>query len=170
MELDLECVASFLVLCEEEHFARAAARLHFTPPALSKRLQRLEHQIGARLLNRGPTGTTALTAAGWQFAEQAVAAMDQAHRAQVTACAAARTPIRAVVRIGVPSVINTQPAAQALTRPIQALRERIPGVEIQCIGVPYGRTLDCLLHHMVDILWSPADIKHPALDFRGLSL
>jgi DNA-binding transcriptional LysR family regulator len=36
MELDLSGVASFLVLGEEVHFGRAAARLHLTQSALSK--------------------------------------------------------------------------------------------------------------------------------------
>jgi LysR family transcriptional regulator, benzoate and cis,cis-muconate-responsive activator of ben and cat genes len=168
MELDLECVASFLILCEEEHFGRAATRLHLTSPALSKRLQRLEHQVGARLIDRGPTGTTALTAAGWQFADHATVVMDQARAAQAAARAAAHTPIRAVVRIGVPGIISAQPLTRSLTGPIHTLRERIPGVEIQCIGVPYGSTLDCLLNDMVDILWSPAQIQRPALESRPL--
>lgn len=51
-DLDLSSVASFLVLAEEEHYARAAQRLHLTPSALTKRMQRLERQIGAVLLVR----------------------------------------------------------------------------------------------------------------------
>ncbi len=64
MHLDLVCVESFLVLIEEGHYGRAAARLHVTSPTLTKRVQRLERQLKVRLLERGPGGVVALTAAG----------------------------------------------------------------------------------------------------------
>ena len=56
MELDLGLASSFLVLAEERHYGRAAARLHLTSPALTKRIQRLERQLGVVLLQRGPAG------------------------------------------------------------------------------------------------------------------
>ncbi len=64
MHLDLVCVESFLVLIEEGHYGRAAARLHITSPTLTKRVQRLERSLKVRLLDRGPSGVVALTAAG----------------------------------------------------------------------------------------------------------
>jgi DNA-binding transcriptional LysR family regulator len=48
MDLDLSCVASFLVLLDERHYGRAAAKLNLTSSALSKRIQRLERQVGVR--------------------------------------------------------------------------------------------------------------------------
>lgn len=169
MELDLECVASFLVLCEEEHFGRAAARMHLTSPALTKRLHRLEHQVGARLIDRGPTGTTALTAAGWEFSDHAKVVMEHARTAQAAACKAAHAPLWAVVRVGIPGILSAFPAKSVLSGPIRALRERIPGVEIECVGVPYGSTLDYLLNGQVDILWSPGEIRHPSLECQPLA-
>lgn len=64
MHLDLVCVESFLVLTQEAHYGRAAARLHITSPTLTKRVQRLERQLKARLLERGPSGVVSLTPAG----------------------------------------------------------------------------------------------------------
>jgi DNA-binding transcriptional LysR family regulator len=41
MELDLLLASTFMVLVDEKHFGRAAARLHLTSSALTKRIQRL---------------------------------------------------------------------------------------------------------------------------------
>ena len=41
VHLDLDGVESFLVLAEEVHFGNAATRLHVSPSARTKRIQRL---------------------------------------------------------------------------------------------------------------------------------
>jgi DNA-binding transcriptional LysR family regulator len=61
--LDLRLLPSFLVLAQELHFSRAAARLHVAQPALSQQIARLERQVGARLFDRPPQ-PVALTEAG----------------------------------------------------------------------------------------------------------
>jgi DNA-binding transcriptional LysR family regulator len=85
MDLDLSCVASFLVLVEEAHFGRAAALLHLTPSALTKRMQRLERQVGVVLLRRDSTGVAGLTAAGRRFAMEADLLLAAAHAARAAA-------------------------------------------------------------------------------------
>jgi DNA adenine methylase len=47
--VDLDLLPSFLVLAEELHYARAAARLGINRPALTQQRQRLEQQLGLRL-------------------------------------------------------------------------------------------------------------------------
>jgi hypothetical protein len=42
INLDVGCVASFLILVEEANYGRAAERLRVSGPALTKRIQRLE--------------------------------------------------------------------------------------------------------------------------------
>ncbi len=68
MDLDLGCVVAFLVLADERHYARAAARLHLSPSALTRRVQLLERQLGAALVTRGPAGVRGLTPAGERLA------------------------------------------------------------------------------------------------------
>ena len=81
-DLDLGCVADLLVVIEEGSYRRAAVRLYRSPSALSRRIQRLERQVGVPLLLRGPAGTVGATAAGVAFAAEAVPLLDAARTAR----------------------------------------------------------------------------------------
>jgi DNA-binding transcriptional LysR family regulator len=54
--MDLLLLRSFLTVAESGGVTAAATRLHITQPALSRRLQQLEEQLGAPLLDRGRKG------------------------------------------------------------------------------------------------------------------
>ena len=61
---DLLRLARFLVvIVEEGHFGHAADRLDISQPSLSQGLQRLERELGVKLLHRGPRSVE-LTVAG----------------------------------------------------------------------------------------------------------
>jgi DNA-binding transcriptional LysR family regulator len=66
VDLDLRLVRYFVVVAEELHFGRAAAKLHISQPALSKQVRKLEDQLGARLLVRD-SRHVALTVRGDEF-------------------------------------------------------------------------------------------------------
>ena len=74
---DLDRLRSFLVLAEELHFTRAAARLHLTQPALSQQIQALERQLGGDLLRRDARGCT-LTEVGHLVAAEALRLLAEA--------------------------------------------------------------------------------------------
>lgn len=78
--LELRHVRSFVVLSEELHFGRAAARLHLAQPALTKHLQQLEAGLGVQLVRRN-NRSVSLTEAGRAFLVEAERALDQAERA-----------------------------------------------------------------------------------------
>jgi DNA-binding transcriptional LysR family regulator len=62
-ELDLRLLRHFVVVAEELHFTRAAARLYLAQQALSRDVARLERQLGVRLFTR-TTRRVALTPDG----------------------------------------------------------------------------------------------------------
>jgi DNA-binding transcriptional LysR family regulator len=65
--LEPDCLEAFVAVVEEQHFVSAADRLGCTQSVVSKRLQRLEDQLGGRLLSRGKRSRIALTREGTQF-------------------------------------------------------------------------------------------------------
>jgi DNA-binding transcriptional LysR family regulator len=66
VDLDLARVRAFVAVADEGHFGRAAAALSVSQQGLSKRVARLEAELGVRLLTRSAGGIS-LTGAGRRF-------------------------------------------------------------------------------------------------------
>jgi DNA-binding transcriptional LysR family regulator len=115
---------AFLVLAEELHFGRAAARLFMTQPALSQQIRALERDLGVWLIDR-TTRRVCLSHAGRELlpaVEEAVRAADRLREAARTRSGSGRLVIGSLENIvlmePVPAVIDT-------------FRETMPGVDIQ---------------------------------------
>jgi DNA-binding transcriptional LysR family regulator len=96
--MELRQLRYFVTLAEELHFGRAAAREHIVQSALSQQLQRLERELGVRLLERS-THHVGLTAAGAAFLVEARQIIDHVERAAQVARSAAGTSPR--LRVGI---------------------------------------------------------------------
>ena len=128
----------FVTLAEELHFGRAAAREHIVQSALSQQVQRLERELGVRLLERS-THHVGLTPAGAAFlpqARQIIAHVDRA--AQIARSAAGSAPS---LRVG---IIDASYDSMPLI--LNEVRARYPDLIIHQVeaGVPeqYQRLLD----------------------------
>jgi DNA-binding transcriptional LysR family regulator len=66
MDVSLHQLRGFVVVAEEQHFGRAAARLNLTQPPLSRQVQALEAALGVALFDRVGRGVR-LNAAGEVF-------------------------------------------------------------------------------------------------------
>ena len=52
--MNLQQIKYFLVLCEEQHFSRAARRCDISQPSLTNAIKALEHELGGCLFDRKP--------------------------------------------------------------------------------------------------------------------
>jgi DNA-binding transcriptional LysR family regulator len=78
--MDLQRLRYFVVVAEERHITRAAARLGMAQPPLSQQIRILEKELETRLFERLPKGV-ALTPAGEVLLGDARALLDAADRA-----------------------------------------------------------------------------------------
>src|SRR5919199_3131025 len=72
--IDTEALQSFMAVAEELNFRRAAERLHLDQSALSRRIQKLEAQVGFELFVRS-TREVRLTEAGRSFYDDNLATL-----------------------------------------------------------------------------------------------
>jgi LysR family transcriptional activator of glutamate synthase operon len=76
--MDADQLRAFVAVARARRFTRAARTLGVSQPSLSRRVQQLERDLGARLVVRTPSGAV-LTSAGERFlphAERALASID----------------------------------------------------------------------------------------------
>ena len=82
--LELRHLTTLVAVAEEESFARAAARLGYTPSAVSQQITALERIVGERLVERASgRRIVALTHAGTLLIEHAGGVLDQLAAARV---------------------------------------------------------------------------------------
>jgi DNA-binding transcriptional LysR family regulator len=138
-DLDLRLVRYFTAVAAHRHFGRAAAELLIAQPSLSRQIRSLEQQLGARLLDRTPQGTT-LTEAGAVFLPKAKSLLRAADQAAAAARAAAQ-PSRITIGYTVGLII---------TPAIRNLRHQHPDADVQALHLNWDEPREALLGHRVD--------------------
>jgi DNA-binding transcriptional LysR family regulator len=154
-ELDLTKLRAFVTLAEYLHFGRAAEALHLTQPGLSRQIQTLERQLGARLLERDRRNV-ALTEAGRQLLEDALPLLETVNATRQRVARAARGPRRLVV--GFRAGVIPTPA-------IAALCELHPDLVVDVKRLEWDDQEPNLLSGQVDIAY----VREPITE-RGLRL
>jgi DNA-binding transcriptional LysR family regulator len=126
--VELRHLRYFVVVAEERHFGRAADRLHLAQPPLSRQIRALETELGVELFHR-TTRRVDLTPAGELLLERA--------RSILTAVDSATEDCRRAARgeAGRLSMGFTGSTTYGLLPVVAgALRERLPGVELELHG------------------------------------
>jgi DNA-binding transcriptional LysR family regulator len=145
VDVDLRLLRAFLTVAEELHFGRAAERLHIAQPALSQQIQRLERQLGLRLLDR-TSRTVALTTAGETFLVEARRTVSSADRAVAVA--------RRIARGESPELVVgflAQGAGEQMSAILDGFRERQPDVVLRMRAMRFTNHLSALRAGDVDL-------------------
>ena len=123
--MELRQLRHYVVLAEELHFRRAAARLHISQPPLSKQIAALEQELGCQLLER-TRRRVALTPAGEAFLRDTRAVLAELDVAVSTA-RALDAGLAGVLRIGFvgSALLSIVPAA------VHAFSDGRPNVEVE---------------------------------------
>ena len=136
----------FVVLADEQHFGRAALQLDISPPTLTNQIQKLEKELGARLVERRGNTHVELTEAGKRFLERARNVLREAAEAKAVAQQVARGEIGRL-EIGFMTVASL---IGLIAECFGGFRKQNPGIELvlramvtidQINGI-LGRTLD----------------------------
>ena len=162
--MELRQLRSFAALAEEQHFGRAATRLHIAQPALSQQIKQLECELGVALVDR-TTRRVELTGAGRRFADHArtvLASVDRAS-ADMALVASGHAGRVSVGFIGT-ATYDLLPVAA------REVRDVLPGVELEL----HGELLSpALLEGLTDgtydlVVIRPDSVVRPGVDVRGL--
>jgi DNA-binding transcriptional LysR family regulator len=141
--MELRQLRYFVTLAEELHFGRAAAREHIVQSALSQQLQRLERELGVRMLER-TTHHVQLTPAGSTFLIEARQILAHVERAEVaTQRAASSDP---TLRVGI--VDASYDSMPQILRPV---REQYPGLEIHEMEAGVPEQFRMLMNGQLDV-------------------
>lgn len=147
----------FATVAEQRHFGRAAEVLHVTQSSLSRQIARLEHQVGARLLDRAPRGTR-LTEAGEAFLPRAEELLRAASRGAAAARAAAEPQ-----RVTIGHVTNL-----VVTPAVRELRQRHPDARVDTRHLEWNEPRSALLDHRVDAVVARLPFPTDQLDVTVL--
>lgn len=133
--MELRHMRAFIAVAEELNFRRAAERLHMAQPPLSQQIKRIEHEVGARLLDR-TTRQVRLTPAGVAFLADARRAVEAADTAPRSARLAA-SGHTGTLRLGVSGPTFYEVVVQMATR----LRKSRPRIRLEISGPAFGGEL-----------------------------
>lgn len=145
-DLELRLVRYFTAVAAHQNFGRAAADLRVAQPALSRQIQRLEKQLGARLLVRVPQGAR-LTAAGQAFLPKAQALLEAARQAELA--------VRE--HVGAERIVIGYVEDLVITDAVRELRRRHPDAEISTRHLSC-RDVQALAERQVDALIARAPL------------
>jgi DNA-binding transcriptional LysR family regulator len=141
----LRHLVHFLAVAQEEHFHRAAERLHMTQSALSRRIQRLELELGVCLFDRSRQGAT-LTPAGRELKHHALRLLAGLDRSVQRIHATRRAEGRCLRVAIIAAAIQSQQVALGLRR----FSESNPDAELEIVSMLTDEQLQALEEERLD--------------------
>ncbi|RIX46223.1 MAG: LysR family transcriptional regulator [Rhodocyclales bacterium GT-UBC] len=162
ISFELAEIQGFVAVAEKLNFKAAADAVFISQPALSRRIDKLEMQVGARLLER-TTRHVALTEAGQRFLEHARAALEELQLG-LQDISESTTRRRSVVTLAcVPSV-----AANLLPHVLKRFAERFPDTRIRLIDEGAQEVLNSVLSGTADFGINFIGTQEPDIEFKAI--
>jgi DNA-binding transcriptional LysR family regulator len=160
--MDLEDLAAVQAVVHQGTFSAAAVSLKVAQPALSRRIQRLERELGGLLFDRLPRHA-APTPLGDAVASAAAAILNEVAGARADAMAIARG---AAGRIRMSSLAGGIPA---LARGLSLFQQRHPEVVVELRALDADAAVLALRERRVDLATLPGSAVEPGLRSRKLA-
>ncbi|TMK50608.1 MAG: LysR family transcriptional regulator [Actinobacteria bacterium] len=160
--MDLEDLAAVRAVVDQGTFSAAAVSLKVAQPALSRRIARLERELGGLLFDRLPRHA-APTPLGDAVASAAAAILNEVESARADAMAIARG---AAGRIRMSSLAGGIPA---LARGLSLFQQRHPEVVVELRALDAEAAVLALRERRVDLATLPGSAVEPGLRSRKLA-
>ncbi|GAB3481828.1 LysR family transcriptional regulator [Polaromonas eurypsychrophila] len=159
INFDLQQLQAFVAVAERGSFRAAAEQIHLSAPALSRRIDKLETILGARLFNR-TTREVDLTPLGRVFLERARAALDDLESAMLGISDIAASRSGRVTVACVPSAaINFLPSV------VSSFSARYPLIRIRVVDEAAGLVLASVISGESDFGITFMSSLVPGVDF-----
>ena len=158
----LEELQAFVAVAEKLSFRAAAEDLYISPPALSRRIEKLESLLGIRLLNRS-TRHVELTQAGRVFLERAKNAIDELEQAVLGVNDQSRYRFSTVTVACVPSV-----AYYFLPAVIARFTEQYPRIRVRILDESANTVLNDVSNRRADFAINFIGTQEQELEFEPI--
>ncbi len=162
INFDLQQLQAFVAVAERGSFRAAADHIHLSPPALSRRIDRLETILGSRLFHR-TTREVELTSLGRVFLERARSALDDLETAMLGIADIAANRTGRVTVACVPSA-----ALYFLPAAISSFSKRYPAIQVRVVDETMNQVLQSVLSGEADFGIGFISTPVPELAFEAI--
>lgn len=156
--MDFEKLKTFLEVCQQGSFSRAAEKLRVTQPAISAQIRSLEKEVGATLFDR-KCGKVSTTAAGRVFEPFAEHCLQCYSHIVMTVADLHKSP-RGTISISA----NETTCLYVFPKIFAQFKKQCPRVGLGIVRAERGRTLEAVLKRQVDFGVISLPLKDPRIN------
>jgi DNA-binding transcriptional LysR family regulator len=164
-DIETRLFRSFVAVAEEQHFARAAERLGISPPTLTHQMQKLESELGTKLLQRRTGRKVVVTEAGQRVLARAREILRQVEETAAIARQAGRGELGRLELGFVASVFSSG----LLRRWIDPFQQANPAIDIAMHRLSPMAQIDGIMRNELDAGFARTPNKYP-LGVRGFEV
>lgn len=160
--MNLKRLEYFCQLAELGNFTRAAQTLGIAQPALSVAIQKLEQEVGLKLINRADKNSL-LTAEGEVLYKLATQLLSQAKQVELE-LEELKELERGTIRFGVSAMMGSYYFPQILTQ----FKKKYPKIKIHLVDQGTATLEKMLLNSELDLALVRGDLENPQLRYSEL--